>query len=199
MKCIYLIIIVLSVSSCYSPRRAQKQLARAVTTYPKLGADYCAGAYPCAVSGSDTVYLPPDSTGYLDYISSLNRELQGAYEEQDSLIAALNADTACQRYEAEIKALRGRIQVLQALASKPAIVTNTIEIHDTVPDMARIRSLELARDRSDADRRKWEAKSDSWEKMAKTRFWIMWALILVIVGAAGYKIWSMTRPKVSSL
>lgn len=172
----YLLIILL-LSSCYTARKAKSDFSRATLAYPQLGAEFCKGRYPVRAKTDSTEYK--NSKHLIDSLSNVLFK--------DSLING----TERERLMNEIRAIRNSIKEpencdslsegIYRLAAKEqlrgdkfeasyyrliAAANNIKPVHDTVPDLAAIHSLQLqladaltlSVDNAKASN-KWEAKS----------------------------------------
>lgn len=179
------IILILLLASCSTLKRDQKAIALASVRHPELIDQYCAGKCD-PVGKPDTTYLPTDSTGYQDWIATLNREIAAAQEANEALQAQLAADTACSDYIAQIAAL----QYKPAVKPPPAIIQR-IEIRDTVINEAAV-NVERAKAAKAVDLATVQTKRA--DKLQSQRNWWMIAC-LITWGVIGIYVYVRIRYK----
>lgn len=147
-------ILLLLLSSCYSQRKAEIQFGKAVTTYPVIGADWAKTAYPIKER------LLPGKTDTLQTF--------------DTLYGAGTIDTLITRDTVTIT----------KTVTKLIHDTRTINVHDTLiqENTAALSACEARQaaviDTQASDRR----DLDAWKSKAKTRFWWILALLIIISG-----------------
>lgn len=174
----YTIPLLLILASCSTLKHDQKAVAVASVRHPEVIDQYCAGKCN-PVGKSDTTYLPADSTGYLDWIAVMNRELLSAQEANEALQAQIAADTACEQYRAQIAAL----QYKPSPKAPPAIIQRTV-VHDTIVNDALV-NIERSKAAKAVDLA--SKQSDRADKATKQRnIWMVlcivtWVLIVVYV------------------
>tara|TARA_R110000868_G_scaffold229616_1_gene482716 strand:+ start:507 stop:1037 length:531 start_codon:yes stop_codon:yes gene_type:complete len=154
------IILIAGLFSCYGPKLAQKQFGRAAASFPEIGADYCARTFP-PVPGET---IPGKDSIIIDTI----------YFDQA-------ADT--------LTTTRNDTTIRTILLTGPRITT-TIRRTDTIRmenraawylcDQDRRKAIQVATDQ--------RAAADRWRGLARNRFWIIWALIAIILAYTGYRL-----------
>lgn len=146
MRTLLLFTVLTCLASCYGPQKAAKQHGRAVTTFPQIGADWCAKTYPVEV---DTILIG-DSIIHLD---TLWGEGQTYY---DTLL------------------VRDTLRITKII-EKPLYITKTVHRVDTLfkESAARLDQCALARDVALRLLEKKTEESDNWESKAKKRFWVI--------------------------
>ena len=95
MKTIYTIFILVFFASCYSVKKAEKQINRAYINYPELLADRCGNLYPCIPYERKS-----DSTKYVAFLSYVDTLLQ---IKRDTIIDTIFLDKFCPERKILIK------------------------------------------------------------------------------------------------
>lgn len=206
MKPIIIICAVLLLTGCYSRKKAQVQHGRAVSTFPEIGADYCARTYP--------VIAKTDSTGYKDskrVIDSLANAIKTdsllSDKERDRLINEValirasiphseNCDSlydALYRLAAQQVARADRLQGINTQLIQAA--NNLKPIRDTIVDHAALDLCNITRNNAILLATDYKTKYDKWRDIAKKRFFIILGMGLVI--ALG--LFGMIRKRLANL
>lgn len=153
------IIVMTGLFSCYGPNLAKKQFGRAATTYPEIGADYCARLFPPVpgqtIPGKDSINF---DTIYID-------------QAPDTISTTRNDTT------------------IQTIFITGPRITTTIRRTDTIRmenraawdlcDLDRRKAIQVATDQRTA--------AELWKGKAKQRFWMIWALLAFILAYIGYR------------
>lgn len=150
---------------CYSERKAKQQFSKAVVAYPKIPADYCANQFPVKDSLITDTLLTTD-TLYLEQLS-------------DTVIVQ-GFDTV-------------RIYITKTLPAK--VITNTIHIRDTIykTNTAALETCEIDKSILTGLLKDKTIEADKYHNQANKRGWIMWGLILLIIGAIGMRIYMKSK------
>jgi len=155
------IVILLLLSSCYSQQKARVQLGKAVTTYPEIGAEFCALTYPVKeLVKSDTLYKTDTIINGFTFIDTAYIKIR---------------DTVTRT-------------ITKTLPNK--IVTNTVHIRDTIvkENTAAKGLCEIERNRAIGIATEANLRADKWQGKALTRFWLLLALILLVAGYVGARL-----------
>jgi len=193
----------------YTRKAATNDLSKIDINYQEMLAKYCGDRYP--------VITTTDSTGYKEgkrIIDSLAEQIRVdsliSQDEIKELWAEIerirnivhpdpgqpNFDSLCEpiyRLAASEKRRADKLAAINFQLTKAA--SNLKPVIDTVENTARLDECRILKDKSianEADERKLKEK---FQAKAKNRGIIMWALILLVIGAAGYKAYTMFRPK----
>ena len=193
-----------TMSGCYTPNKAKGQFGKAVSSYPIIGAEFCALTYPVRAKTDSSAYLKSRQV-----IDSLANVLF-----KDSLIN----DTERERLMNEIKSIRNSItqpencdslsEGIYRLAAKEQkrgdkfeeaynrllLAANNLKpVHDTVINAAEVTAcrLDLSAAVKLASDKTIEAKE--WKEKAKKRQLIIIGLGVLIALYAGFKIWRATK------
>lgn len=203
---VILLLFILSLPSCYNQKKATVQHGRAVTTFPIIGAEYCANEYPVKTKTDSTAYK--NSKNIIDSLAkALKEDSVITKAERDAMIKLIqslenrpietkNCDSLSEAvYKLAAKEM-ARGDRLQEINNRLIIAANNLQpIRDTIENTAK---FEVCRDElgkvigllvaETAEVKKWKAKS-------KKHFWIMSGLGLLLLIIAGLKIRSMFKPK----
>lgn len=169
MRYLFIILIIVFILmlfiGCFSEKKAQQQFAKAAVAFPKISANYCAFYFPSRDS-----LIKGDSVLVFDTLYDMSVLTDTLY----------NKDT---------------VTIIKTLPGK--VITKTIHLIDTVyrENTAKIKACEIDKSKLIELLQKKTHEADTWEGKAKTRFYIMWSLILLLVGFLGYKIYSMFKIK----
>lgn len=129
-----LLIIIITLAGCYTPRRSAQQVNKAVANYPGQTAAILRNRWPCDTTGTDTTYLPADVEGYNQAIQELNNVINSLASYNDSLASALAADTNCAEYARSLAKSNDVITKIKLIHAPP----DTILITNRVKDMAEV-------------------------------------------------------------
>ena len=144
--------------SCYSHQKATVRFGKAVSTFPDIGANYCAVTFPSvselikgdSVITFDTLYVGPDVV--FDTIT-------------------VNDTVVVER----------RIRGITKYITKLVTITDTLK----TPDKAAITACQMAKDAALRLLEKLNTESDKWKRIARIRLWIIISLGAVL-GAGIY-------------
>lgn len=159
------IIFILLLTSCYNQRKATTQHAKAVTAYPKIGADYCASTFPV----KDTIIR--DTTRTVDTL------IVDGLTTTDTVIWM---DTV-------------RITTVKTLPSK--IITNTVYIRDTIirQNTAALKACEIDKNVTIGLLKQQTDEAVKYKGQARTRgLWLL-GLILFILIITGLNIYVKSK------
>lgn len=159
----YLILIIL-LTGCFTEKKAKQQFSKINITYPEIPISYCADKF----GGKDTVIVG------------------------DTLI---RTDTIYEQTEGRSDTVLRNDTVIITRTLPSTVITKTIVRTDTVrtENKAAIALCELNNRKMTDLLVKQTSMTDNWKKKAKTRFYVMWALILVIVGWIASRIYGMFK------
>lgn len=159
------IILLIFFTSCFSQKKATRQFGKISSTYPEIPVAYCADRF----GGKDTVIVG-DTILHTDTL--INQEVK--------------SDT-----------VRKNDTVTITRTLPATIITKTIIRTDTIrtENKAAVALCELNNRKLTDLLVKQTSLTDGWEKKAKTRFYIMWSLILLVVGWVGSKVYAALKPK----
>jgi uncharacterized protein YggU (UPF0235/DUF167 family) len=175
MRNLAIIIPILFLFGCYSPKKAEKDLNKAQITYPNLVAKKTSEWYPC---GWAVVKMDSTERRHVQFMfDSLNREIIKITDTIE--IAIKSTDTINAGNKELIKQLKTKlnnaksfIAILQEKINQPIpIVYKTIRIEDSA-------KLKLSRDQIDYLNRSLEDYRIKYENRMN---WLLWLLIAFIV------------------
>ena len=147
------LLLVLHCTSCYTPKKAEKEVSRALAYYPEQTIGKVRILAPCVTFGSSTTI---DSTGYKAGVDSLKKKK----EIYDRLINAINQapphpqveDTLCPAMRKELEVCRQEVEyqeqyIINMTDDFNKIMPVVINRTDTVEDLAKVmeKDLELLR------------------------------------------------------
>ena len=178
----WILMIIISFTGCYSATKATKQATKAMNVYPAKVLPIFRGQYPCVVVGVTNSY---DSTAYLSTMDSVI-QLTEFYK---ALMANIEPtyitlyDTIylkeCANYIKEIDRLKKVIIIkdnynkdLTEKAKNIAPVIN--KQREQVEDLSMIKEMSIEKDKITKERDEYKAKND---KKAK---WIKWFVFIII-------------------
>ena len=161
MKPVLIILTALALAGCYTQQKARQQFGKAAAAYPLIPAQYCAVTYP-----------PKDSLIKGDSVVTF-----------DTLWGAGRVDTlySFHRDTVYITMTRPGKTIIQTVR-----VTDTIQIVNT----AALSACQIENGDLSGLLKAKTAEYDKWREIARTRFWIILGLGVLIVGYAGMKIYS---------
>lgn len=165
---IVLLLFILSLPSCYNQKKATVQHGRAVTTFPIIGAEYCANNFK-----------PKDSLIKGDSIIKFDTIFVGGEVIVDTV---RSLDT--------IRIIK-TVQLPGKVITKTVVIVDTIRIESTAKlavcrdELGKVIGLLVAK----------TAESEKWKGKSRKHFWIMSGLGLLLLIIGGLKIRSMFKPK----
>lgn len=156
----YLILLVFCVS-CNSLKKAQKDVAKISVTHPEVLGKYCADKFPVK-----EIFMPGDTIIVTDTV-----KMEGVVI-TDTLI---DFDT---------------VRITKTITLPGKTITKTITTHDTIvkENTAQLKVCELERGKVVDLLTASNAESNKWQGKAKTRFWIMLALIVALAGSVYFNV-----------
>ena len=143
----HVIILCILLSGCYNQRKATSQFGKAVTAYPKIGADYCAITYPPKeklIKGDSVIVLDTIYTGGETFFDTV-------YTSPDTVL------------------------ITKTVTLPAKVINKTITLHDTlvVENTAALKSCQLDNSKMLSLLHDKTKEADKWRKTAKKRFWII--------------------------
>lgn len=198
---LFIVIMSLFAPGCYTPSKAHKQGSRWITTYTADAAATTRNIFPCVPLKADTVFKS-DSSDYIEVLNAIQDELFNSNITNDSLqqiiaskiILSPNLDSLCNDYvilNDELK--KQNKELVYRLTHLPPIKTTATP--PPVIDKADVTACENIRDKAIETANTETKERKSWQKKAKTRWWVNFGLIFLIVGYAGAKIYSFFKAK----
>lgn len=165
MRYVIFAIVCSILASCYTERKAEKQINKAYINHPKIVAKKSADWFPCVTEQiviDTTSYKIDDSTYWK--IIRIRDTIQYIYKDTTSIITK-------ERYKAVAAKLQEADQIINrlqsALLSKPSVITQKIPVKDSATlYLLNTRIAELSKDK-DAYQKKYEQKMN----------WIIYLLI----------------------
>lgn len=151
---ILIMVLLAAFCGCYSEKKANIQHGKAVATYPKIGAQFCAITYPC----KDSVIIHGKDSIQVDTL----------WGEGEVIIDTVKTfDT---------------IRITKVVQLPGKVITKIITRIDTIyrEDVAKLKVCDIERGQAIALLDKKTIESDKWRKIAKQRFWIIVGLGLAI-------------------
>lgn len=157
---VLLVLMILFFTSCYTEKKANQQHGKAVATFPKIGADYCARTYPCLPGEvkSDTVIVT------------------------DTLWGALPVEI----YSDTVR-VNDTVRIVKTVQSPSKIITRTVTIKDTIQiqDKAALDKSEIERksetgraNKEQSEKEKYRSSRNSW----RTKAIATWSILGLIAG-----------------
>lgn len=158
----YLFFVLLLVG-CYNHKKATVQHGRAVSTFPDIGADYCARVYPAKDS-----LIKGDSVVVTDTV-----EIEG--KTIIDTVQITKGDT---------------VQITKTIQLPGKVVNKTTTIRDTVVrvDNAKLDACQIERRKISDALQTEQARSDKYQKQARTRLWIIIGLMAAVIVWAYFKL-----------
>lgn len=142
--------------SCYTPKKAEKELNKAITNYPELSAKITRDAFPCTDLKSDTLVMWQDSVIFVDCPDY-------SYPKRDTIIK-VNILT---------NTVTKKVKVPVTIPAKTLYITKTVE------DSAKILLAQAAKDKTVEALREMEDKND-------TKKSVIWWLIILLLLSLGF-------------
>ena len=163
------ILLAFILSGCYGLQKAKIQHGKAVSTFPEIGAEYCAITFPAK-----------DSIIKGDSVLSFDTVYVGGETVFDTVVT--KGDT---------------VRIVKTVTQPAKVVTKTVAIHDTIirVDRAAVELCAIERRNAIANETAERTRADKWEQRAKTRFWINLGLIFLIVGYVGANVYKSVTLK----
>lgn len=160
----YLLLILLF-CGCFSERKANKQFAKAVVAFPKIGAEFCANEFPVKDSIIKDTVLTTDTI-----------LIQGGVIEDTVIVN----DTV-------------RITIVKTLPAK--VITNTVHIRDTIirENTAALKSCEIDKSKTIDLLVKKTDEANKYKGQARTRGWWLWGLIAFLILVIGLNVYLRTK------
>lgn len=160
-------LLILLFTGCYSSKKAKLQFNKAALNYPEIPAAYCANEFPVRDS------VIKDTVTTTDTVL-----IQGSITE-DTLIVRVN-DTV-------------RITIIRDLPGK--VITNTVHIRDTIirENTAALKSCEIDKSKLITLTEAQAADIKKYKGRAKTKGFIMWGLIALIILVIGANVWLKSK------
>jgi hypothetical protein len=186
MALMILIGVILSgLTSCgYTRDKAQSAHGRAVTSFPEIGAAFCADKYPVRVRTDSTGYLASRRT--IDSLAQVLRddslitvfERESLMAEIDRIRAEMPMPEDCDSLSEGIYRLvakeRQRGDRLQRANEGLIRAVGSLKpIRDTVENTARVRECEIIRDKAVLLAEDYKKEAAEWKAKAKKRFWVI--------------------------
>lgn len=186
---IVLILVVIAFTSCMTPSRSGKQVRRAAADYPGQTAAILRDLWPCDTTGTDTVLIPGDQSGFDAMVDILSNELTAVYSAQDSLRRVLESDTLCSQYAATVDSLRASTGKTKEKVIRLPVVPDTIRIETKIRDGADVAACEAREDKLLGMLANRDGDIKSLKKW-RTAAWIMGAAwLLFIIGYVVRWLW----------
>lgn len=166
MKSIYKIIFLLFFIGCYSPKKADRQLDKAVSKYPSLVASKCSKLYPCK-----ELKIVSDSSAYKKWMTSLDSLFDRGTDTIVVIDSFETISTDCSTYKKDLIAISSQLNkannTIRLIKNK---ITIAPAVHDTVIklDSAQIVILSEKLSVSEKEKEKEEKKHNFWFKFGVT-------------------------------
>lgn len=156
---------------CYTSKKAKEQFNKAALNYPEIPAEYCADQFPV----KDSVITDTLRTTDTLYVEGLS-----------DTVMIQDFDTV-------------RIFITKTLPGK--VITNTVTIRDTIirENTAKIAACEIDKSKLINITVGQAAEINKYKGKAKTRAYIMWGLILLLISIIGLNIWLKSRRGLQSI
>ncbi len=180
----YAVIFCFVLCGCFSQKQAQKQFGRAVSTFPEIGADYCARTYPVVAKTDSSDYLASkraiDSLALAIKNDSIlsNQEREGLLIEiqriRNSIPGPKDCDSLYDALYLLIAKQTARNDRLEIANRNLLLATNNLKpVHDTVINRAELDKCDIERGKALTIATEKTKESDKWRKIARIRFWII--------------------------
>jgi hypothetical protein len=161
-------------ASCYSAKKAQKQITKAQLTHPEVVAKKTSEWYPCVIS--QPIIDSSQVKNWLAIIDSLNKETNIDIIEINDTIKLTIKDSVAYKYWLNKYKVNQQIiaNLKQLLVSKVPTIYKTIYVKDS----ASLMYLSKENEQLKSDRNDYQIK---YEKYLKVSFWLLLLLAISVI------------------
>jgi hypothetical protein len=174
-------LLLLALTGCMT----EKNLPRHNDKFPLAAAKYAADKFPC-LPGDSTIITITDSTGFNAQRDSLGRIIDSLILQPEDTVR-MPGDTLCDQYRFQLASMRSQLRGLRTRLQNIKPVIEYREKRVEVPDTRRENYLRKAYEEEKKKREQFELQASEWKGKAKSRFWMLIAVIALIVLYAGVR------------